>query len=111
LPTTTFSRTYNLSRLHDILAIVKECLARLEISEATMLSRNKCIVLEATREGLPIKITLREYVIGGEMLEIFRGEPKMKVDEVINSGNNGSVARLAQEFEDCSFNIVVRGRG
>jgi hypothetical protein len=94
LPTTTFSKTYNLFRLLKILDIVKECFAQFAMSETKMFSLNKGIVLEAAREGLSVKVTLSEDLVGQEMLEVFRGKPKVKADIVTSSDDSRTLARF-----------------
>ncbi len=105
--TLSFSKTYNLFKLHEILRFIKECLLSLEISVTNIHSLDKEVILNVARKDFSMKISLSEGVIGVEGLKIFQGQPKVKVEVVISSNDQKTVIKLIEKFKDCLFRKVA----
>lgn len=111
MPTSACYKTYNLFRLDQVIDIIRECLAQLELTEITTRSLNKSRILRATREGLSVEVTLIEGMIDKEMLGLFRGKPRVKADVIVSSGNSETLASFLEKFNDCLFKRIARGGG
>jgi len=105
--TLSFSKTYNLFKLHEILRFIKECLLSLEISRTNIHSLDKEVILNVVRKDFSMKISLSEGVLGVEGLKIFQGQPKVKVEVVVSSDDQKTVIKLVEKFKQCLFRKVA----
>jgi hypothetical protein len=94
-----------------MLAIVKECIDRLGTLETNALSSGKVATLEVSGKELTMKITLREETIGKKCSGFFEGQPRVKIEAVASSDNDGSLTESIDEFKYCILIRAARGGG
>jgi hypothetical protein len=111
LATQSFSETYNLFRLQDMLAMIKECILRLGASKIDTFPLEKGAILQVSRRDVSMKITLQEETIGKEGVALLRGQPMVRIEIVASSGSNEALAKSMEEFKRCLFIRAARGGG
>lgn len=111
MATFSFSETYNLFRLDEMVAIVKECILKLGALETSDLSSGKVATLEVSGKEFIMKITLREEKIGKESSGFFQGQPRVKIESVASSDNEKNLAESIDKFRYCILIRAARGGG
>ena len=111
LKTLSFSKTYNLFRLNEVLAYVKECLLRLGISKANVTSVGKAAEITFCNKDVSARITLDEGTIRDQSLRYLRGQPNLRLAVVASSENEETLNKMIEEFKKCLLTRVSRGGG
>lgn len=107
----SFSKTYNLFRIPEVLAFVKECLLKLGISRMNITSKDREATVYASRKGVSITITVSEGVIIDKSLRYLLGQPNVKIEVVARSQDDEDLADLVEEFKKCLLIGLSRGGG
>jgi hypothetical protein len=111
LATLSFSALYNLFEVEEMLAIIKECVLKLGISEINTVPMEKGVTLEVLRKDISMRITLRKEKISKEGSGFFQGQPKVKIKAVASSDNEKNLAKSIDEFKYCILIRAARGGG
>jgi hypothetical protein len=107
----SFSKTYNLFRLDEVLAYVKECLLKVGIPEANITSQGKTAEITASNKNVSAKITLDEGTITDQSLRYLKGKPNVRLAVVASSRNEETLIKLVEEFKKCLLTRISRGGG
>jgi hypothetical protein len=96
-----------------MLPIIKECLAKYGIVKIDFHSTDEGTVLESSREGLSLRITLREGMITREDSQFFHGQPKVMIKTVASSSSDDDkkLQETINEFRYCVLIRAARGGG
>jgi len=111
LTTLSLSETYNLSKLDAIRAIIEECLVKHGMLKIDSHSSDKGTILESSREGFSLRITLREEKMTREDSRYFQGQPKVKIEIVASSDDDKKLKDLVEEFRYCVLIRAMRAGG
>jgi hypothetical protein len=76
-------------------------------------STDEGTILESSREGLTLRITLREATITMEESQFFHGRPKVKIEIVASSSSDDEkiLQETINEFRYCVLIRAARGGG
>lgn len=111
MKTLSFSKTYNLFKLREVLGSVKECLLKLGISKMNTTSLNKSVIVYASRKNVSIVITVSEGTIVDNSLRYLRGQSNVKIEVAVSSQDDNNLTELIEEFKKCLLIRVSRGGG
>jgi len=111
LKTLSFSETYNLLNLHEVLASVKECLLKLRISKMNTAPLHKSVIVYASRKDVSFTIIVSGGTIVNKSLKYLQGQPNVKIEVAISFKDDNDLAGLIEEFKKCLLIRVSRGGG
>jgi len=111
LKTLSFSETYNLFKLHEVLASVKECLLELRVSKMNTAPLHKLVIVSASRKEVSITIIVSEGKIVDKSLKYLQGQPNVRTEVAFSSKDDNDLAELIEEFKKRLIIRLSRGGG